>query len=154
MKIIIWLFVIILTSTLVAKHYDDKQRKEVMEELKYTSTQINNLKEQQDNTAREIEKLKESIISSMGKASWYDYVLPNGWSSKGHRVCASRQFERKTTIRVINLANGKSIDCLVTDYGPDESIHPDRIVDMSSYAFSQIAETHQGIINVQVLKVQ
>jgi rare lipoprotein A (peptidoglycan hydrolase) len=85
-----------------------------------------------------------------GKASWYDYVLADGWSSKGHFVCAARHFERSTIVRVTNLENGKAVQCLVTDYGPDEDMHPDRVIDLSSTSFRRIASLKQGIIRVKV----
>jgi rare lipoprotein A (peptidoglycan hydrolase) len=91
----------------------------------------------------------------VGVASYYDYTLKSGWSSVGHRVCATRDFKRGTTIRVTNLDNGKTVDCLVTDFGPDASIHPDRIVDLSSTAFSHLALLSSGLIkNVKIEKVK
>ena len=93
---------------------------------------------------------KTSSNSKVGVASYYDYVLKSGWSSKGHSVCAARDWPRKTTLVVTNLSTGKSVECLVTDYGPDVKIHPDRIVDLSSYAFSQIASLSSGVVRVSV----
>lgn len=90
----------------------------------------------------------ESVSS--GKASYYDYVLASGWSSKGHRVAASRDFKRGTMLRVTNKANGKSVDVLVTDFGPEAAKHPDRIIDLSSFAFSQLAPLSLGILDVTV----
>jgi len=90
----------------------------------------------------------ESAISGVG--SYYDYVLASGWSSKGHNVCATRDFPRYEMLKVTNVDNGKSVVCKITDYGPDASIHPDRVVDLSSYAFSQIADLRLGVINVKI----
>jgi len=62
-----------------------------------------------------------------------------------------RDVKRGSTVRATNLDNGKSVDCLVTDYGPDESIHPDRVIDLSSHAFAQIGTLRQGVIpNIEV----
>ena len=92
--------------------------------------------------------------SIQGVASWYDYVLPSGWSSKGHFVCATRDFERKSYVEVTDLDTGKSVRCLVTDYGPDQMIHPDRVIDLSSTAFSALAPLSTGLIkNVRVDQV-
>lgn len=85
-----------------------------------------------------------------GKASFYDYTLANGWSSKGHRVCASRDYPRKTLLEVTNVVNQKKVICLVSDFGPDKSVHPDRIIDLSSHAFLQLAPLSRGIIEVEV----
>ena len=85
-----------------------------------------------------------------GVASYYDYVLPSGWSSKGHFVCATRDFIRHSYVKVINIDTGQEVICKVTDYGPDESIHPDRIIDLSSTAFKTLAPLKLGVINVKV----
>lgn len=89
-----------------------------------------------------------------GKASYYDYVLDSGWSSKGHRVCATRDWKRGTYVEVTNVVNGKKVICKVTDYGPEYARHPDRIVDLSSYAFSQLADLKAGIIQVSIKEVE
>lgn len=88
-----------------------------------------------------------------GIASWYDYELASGWSSLGHRVAAVRHVPRGTMLRVTNLENGKSVEVKVTDYGPDASIHPDRVVDLSSHAFGLIADTKMGIIKVKIERI-
>ena len=85
-----------------------------------------------------------------GKASWYDYTLDNGWSSKGHYVTATRDFERYSWVLATNLDNGKSVKVQVTDYGPDPTIFPERIIDLSSTAFQAIAPLDLGEINVEV----
>lgn len=85
-----------------------------------------------------------------GVASYYDYVLDSGWSSKGHRVCAARDWPRGTMLKVKNIENGKEVICKVTDYGPSKEIHPDRIVDLSSFSFSQIENLGRGIVKVSV----
>lgn len=81
-----------------------------------------------------------------GQASYYDYVLANGWSSLGHYVCATRDFERYSIVKVTNLDNGKVIECKVTDYVEN----PEVIIDLSSTAFQDLAPLHLGIVNVSV----
>jgi len=96
---------------------------------------------------------KEQIVDNAlyGVASYYDYVLESGWSSVGHYVCATRDFERYSKVLVTNLDNGKFVVARVTDYGPDASIFPERIVDLSSTAFRAIGNTKLGILkNVKV----
>lgn len=85
-----------------------------------------------------------------GKASFYDYRTKTGWSSKGKLVCASRDFLRGTMLLVTNIKNGKQVVCKVTDYGPNIKIHPDRIIDLSSAAFSKIGSVKAGILSVTV----
>jgi rare lipoprotein A len=88
-----------------------------------------------------------------GVASYYDYVLDGGWSSVGHYVCATRDFIRYSYVEATNVANGKTVICKVTDYGPDESVFPDRIIDLSSTAFSAISDTKLGVANVAVKQI-
>lgn len=49
-----------------------------------------------------------------------------------------------------NLATGAAVEALVNDYGPSAAVHPDRIIDLSSYAFEQIANKRDGIVSVRV----
>ena len=50
-----------------------------------------------------------------------------------------------TKIRVVNPANGKSVNLVISDRGP---YHGGRILDLSSGAFSRIASLEQGIAKV------
>lgn len=89
---------------------------------------------------------EKPVVMETGVASYYDYVLKDGWSSKGHFVCASRTFARKSVVKVTNIKTGRSVQCTITDYGPDKKVHPERVIDMSSTAFSQIESTNRGLI--------
>ncbi len=82
-------------------------------------------------------------------ASWYDYELNGIAWSKDHRTAASREFERGTMIEVTNSTTGDKVVVLINDYGPDESIHPERMLDLSSYAFAQIADLEKGLVEVE-----
>lgn len=128
---------------------------EQTESISKAKTDIQNLKKAQIMTISILEEIVNQLTpDDSGQASYYDYTLKDGWSSKGHRVCASRTFERGATIRVVNVYNGKWVDCLVTDYGPDASMFPDRVVDLSSFAFSQIADLHQGVVTVAIKEIK
>lgn len=108
------------------------------------------IKKQQEEMQKQIDELKTSY--EMGEASWYDYELLNGWSSKGHRVCASRTFPRYSYVQVINVQTGDAVVCYITDFGPSKELHPERIIDMSSHAFSFLAPIKQGIIPKVLVK--
>lgn len=82
-------------------------------------------------------------------ASWYDYQLNDIRWSEDHRTAASREFERGTLVEVTNVANGKTVEVLINDYGPEYAVHPDRELDLSSFAFLQIAELQEGLIEVE-----
>jgi len=86
----------------------------------------------------------------VGVASWYDYDLNGIEWSKQHNTCATRDFKRYSTVRTTNLDNGKSIECFVNDYGPELGQTPERIMDLSSHAFSQIADLKIGLINIKI----
>lgn len=85
------------------------------------------------------------------KASWYDYNLKGAPGySKTHETAAARNFSRGEYVKVTNISNGKSVKVRINDYGPDANVHPDREIDLSSHAFSQIASLETGVILVKV----
>jgi len=99
----------------------------------------------------EIEEMESIPLKLAGEASYYDYVLNSGWSSVGHYVCATRDFERYSYVLVTNLDNGKTVECKITDFGPSFDIFPERIIDLSSASFSAIADLRLGVLkNVTV----
>jgi len=83
-------------------------------------------------------------------ASWYDYTLNiNGvdkvWS-KTHDTCALRDKEhRYKTFKVCS--DDKCITCYLNDYWPARQ---DRVIDLSSHAFSQLASLKKGLVYVKV----
>lgn len=83
---------------------------------------------------------------TVGKASWYKY--------KGGDFAASPDFPKGSKLRVTNLANNKSVEIVVNDWGPERDKHPDRAIDLDKEAFAKIASTGEGIINVSVSPIQ
>ena len=81
-----------------------------------------------------------------GIASWYDYSLSGIQWSRTHNTCATRDFKRYAILRVKNLENDKTIECYNNDYIE----HPDRIIDLSSHAFSELAPLSKGLIKVSI----
>jgi hypothetical protein len=79
---------------------------------------------------------------SVGKASWYGY--------KGGNFAASPDFPKGSILRVTNIDNNKFIDVEINDYGPDRSLHLDRVIDLDKIAFGKIASLGAGIIDVKV----
>lgn len=117
---------------------------------------------------------------SRGIASWYDYGLShslcqeyggpilevcldwaNNWS-KEHDTAASRSLPRYSYARITNLDNGKSVRVFINDYGPqscedrikngfdDHDSCQEREIDLSSHAFSQIADPILGLVKVKI----
>jgi len=58
--------------------------------------------------------------------------------------------------KVTNIENGKSVICLVTDYGPSAKLFYEKgiIIDLTEKAFSQIADLKLGIIQVKITQVK
>lgn len=82
-------------------------------------------------------------------ASRYDYTLNiNGedvvWT-KNHSTCALRIYERYKHYRVCT--EDKCIVCKQTDYWPARE---DRVIDLSSYAFKQLAPLKKGLVHVKI----
>ena len=89
-----------------------------------------------------LSELDGKIRMSQGIASWYKY--------KNGLFAASPDYPKGSVLRVTNLANNKSVEVTVNDYGPDRNIHPDRVIDLDYVAFSQIASPGAGLISVKV----
>ncbi len=89
----------------------------------------------------------EETIPETGKASWYAY--------KGCDCAASPDYP-KGTMLVVTRADDptRSVTVKVNDYGPDRSVHPDRVIDLDSVAFKQLASLGAGVIDVTVKLLQ
>lgn len=86
------------------------------------------------------------------KASWYNYPTKGGAQSRTTATTASRDFPKGTMLEVC--AGDKCVELLVTDYGPRAAAHPDRRLDLSSFAFSQLAPLSRGVIKVQYREIK
>jgi hypothetical protein len=96
----------------------------------------------------------QAIVTSteiISKVSWYDYDLKGlpGYS-KVNETAAARNYKRGEYVTVTNVANNKSVRVRINDYGPDARIHPDRMLDLSSHAFAQIADLSSGVILAKI----
>jgi len=78
-----------------------------------------------------------------GKASWYEakYHARDPW------ICAHKTLPMGTVLTVTATGSGKSITCHVGDRGP---YIEGRILDLSKYAFSQLASPSAGVISVKI----
>jgi len=56
-----------------------------------------------------------------------------------------------TKLKIVNLANNRSVIASVRDRGPNKRLG--RVIDLSKSAFSDIADPGQGLINVTVKEV-
>jgi rare lipoprotein A len=74
----------------------------------------------------------------VGEASWY-YVNDTLFA-------ASPWLPKGTSVTVTNLSTGDSVTVVINDRGPFGG----RIIDLSEYAFSQIAPLGQGVCDVRI----
>lgn len=79
-----------------------------------------------------------------GTASWYALGLP----SPDSHTCASTKYPRGSYLLVTNLRNGRSVVCLVNDYGPQAWTK--RVIDLSRGSFREIDNLGSGLAPVEV----
>lgn len=84
-------------------------------------------------------------IMEVGVASWYKY--------RGCNCAASPDWPKGSQLKVTNLYNDSYVVVTVNDYGPDRSIHPDRVIDLDLVAFEKLASRWFGLIKVKVEKL-
>lgn len=154
MKTLIVIVVLLISGTVVTDQIQTHIMKQQQAQLQNLQVQADKIAKSQLDQENRIKQLEQEYKDSLSFGSYYDYILDSGWSSEGHRVCASRDYKRGTMLKVTNLSNMKSVECLVTDYGPDENIFPERKIDLSSYAFSLISSLQKGVIPVSIQKVK
>ena len=96
--------------------------------------------------------LKSKEGYEFGAATWYGAAVQgNGTASgeifdKDKFTAAHKYLPFGAIVEVTNLANGKSVEVKINDRGP---YGPGRVLDLSSGAFSQIADIGSGIISLQ-----
>lgn len=89
---------------------------------------------------------EDEETSETGKASWYAY--------KGCDCAASPDYPKGTELLVTRLDDTtKQVVVTVNDYGPDRSVHPDRVIDLDSVAFKQLGYLWEGILFVSVTPI-
>src|SRR3989339_886136 len=89
----------------------------------------------------------EDQVPEVGEASWYAY--------KGCDCAASPDYPKGSYLVVTSVEDPeKSVTVMVNDYGPDRSVHPDRIIDLDKVAFAKLASLGLGLIDVRVKFLQ
>ena len=85
----------------------------------------------------------EESALEVGKASWYGY--------QGCDCAASPDYPKGSYLLVSSVANPtKTVTVKVNDFGPDRSVHPERIIDLDKVAFNKLAPLGAGVISVRV----
>ncbi len=96
----------------------------------------------------EVEEIIFTLFSQAqleGTASWY--VHPK---YPYELMAASTDFPFGTKLKVTAVNSGKEVIVTVKDYGPDKSVHPDRVLDLGKEAFKVLAPIGAGVISVRV----
>lgn len=85
----------------------------------------------------------EDEIPEIGEASWYAYKKCD---------CAASPDYPKGSYLVVSRTDDitKSVTVRVNDYGPDRSLHPNRVIDLDAEAFKKLAPLSWGLIDVKV----
>jgi rare lipoprotein A len=98
------------------------------------------------------DKAKKFKTLYIGTASWYGAQhqgrkMANGQRFDRHKLtAASWYFPLGTTIRVVNVKNGESVEVTITDRGPNLRLH--RILDLSEAAAERLGYVEQGLTPV------
>lgn len=77
-----------------------------------------------------------------GYATWY--------SHKGGLYAASPDFPKGSKLRVVNLENNKSVIVEINDFGPDQKVYPDRVIDLDKVAYAKLSSIRGGKIKVHI----
>jgi len=91
-----------------------------------------------------------------GKASFMGKGIAGNRTASGDtydpeaRTAAHPSIAFGQLVRVTNTADGRFVCVRINDRGPNQEIHPDRVIDLSYRAFDEIANISQGIINVKI----
>ena len=147
MKKFIILILVIFTGVWYAHRIETRTYNEQKNQLDEMQRQMDTIAAGQKVIEEEINNRLEfklpdqqKEIGQLGTASWYDYDLAGIENySASHRTAATRDWPRGTMLHVCSwFEKTKCVNVMVNDYGPDASVHPDRIIDLSSYAFKQL----------------
>ena len=91
-------------------------------------------------------------------ASWYGGSEKlNKYTANGEifnaksLTCASWYYPFNTCLKVVNIANGKSVIVRVNDRGPNKRLG--RAIDLTRIAFARIADTKDGLALVRIEKI-
>ena len=91
--------------------------------------------------------------SGYAVASWYGKELHGRRTSSGQRfdmhdfTCAHRTYPFGTKLKITNIANGKTVQCVVNDRGPASK---ERDIDLSYAAAKKIGIVGKGYAKVRI----
>lgn len=83
------------------------------------------------------------VTYGTGTATWYRAC------GQSRFTAASKTLPKGTKVHVVNPSNGKSVDVVIDDYGPQS---PSRIIDLSCDAFASLGSIGAGMLTVRLEK--
>nr|WP_295875451.1 septal ring lytic transglycosylase RlpA family protein [uncultured Chitinophaga sp.] len=92
-------------------------------------------------------------VTQNGKASYYADSFDGKRTANGetfrqrHRTAAHKTLPFGTRVKVVNIANGRSVKVRINDRGP---FAPGRIIDLSKKAASKLGMINTGVANVEI----
>lgn len=138
------------TETIIQEGSDGKRLKvfeKEFEDGKLVSSVIIENRVLEEPVTKIIEKGTKIVVldTQYGVASYYFHRR-----YPGELIAAHPYYKMQSKVKVTDLENGKSVIVTVVDRGPNQTVHPDRVIDLSTTAFRQIASTRQGTAQVKV----
>ncbi|SKA15861.1 rare lipoprotein A [Chitinophaga eiseniae] len=92
-------------------------------------------------------------VTQNGKASYYADSFDGKRTANGetfrqrHLTAAHRTLPFGTRVKVVNIANGRTVKVRINDRGP---FAPGRIIDLSKKAASKLGMINTGVANVEI----
>lgn len=92
-------------------------------------------------------------VTQSGKASYYADSFDGKRTASGetfrqrHLTAAHKSLPFGTRVKVVNIANGRSVKVRINDRGP---FAPGRIIDLSKKAASKLGMINTGVANVEI----
>lgn len=92
-------------------------------------------------------------VTQNGKASYYADSFDGKRTASGetfrqrHLTAAHKSLPFGTRVKVVNMANGRSVKVRINDRGP---FAPGRIIDLSKKAASRLGMLNTGVANVEI----
>ncbi len=98
--------------------------------------------------SRKVTREPKTRVIAFGTKDPRFQTCKSTWYHRSGMVAAHRTLPKGTIVRVVNLANGKSVTVTIDDRGPYGG--PDYCIDLGDDAFARIAHLGTGVISVRL----
>lgn len=106
---------------------------------------------QQSVQASEENQPQNELVFLEWKGTWYDYKLWGKWYSKYNDTCAMKVKPRWWHYKVCVKWTDRCVVCRLNDRWPAE--YTNKVIDLSSHAFKQLAPLTRWVIDVLIYKI-